>query len=129
MKLNKLCLALTLITLPLSTMAAGLDRSGQSISAFLQPGNYAEAGLSVLDPTVKGKDATGKSVSDMGDDYVFASAAVKIQATDKISFGFRLNKLPISTKPNGLCVLSTTKAWSLYFAKVSLISLHADLLA
>ncbi|WFP96170.1 transporter [Acinetobacter sp. ANC 7201] len=87
MKLNKLCLALTLITLPLSTMAAGLDRSGQSISAFLQPGNYAEAGLSVLDPTVKGKDATGKSVSDMGDDYVFASAAVKIQATDKISFG------------------------------------------
>ncbi|MGE8538409.1 MAG: transporter, partial [Acinetobacter sp.] len=51
MKLNKLYLALTLITLPLSTMAAGLDRSGQSISAFLQPGNYAEAGLSVLDPT------------------------------------------------------------------------------
>ncbi|MDY6529475.1 OmpP1/FadL family transporter [Acinetobacter faecalis] len=87
MKLNKLCLALTLITLPLSTMAAGLDRSGQSISAFLQPGNYAEAGLSVLDPTVEGTDNNGNTVSDMGDDYVFASAAVKIQATDKISFG------------------------------------------
>ncbi|MDY6459320.1 OmpP1/FadL family transporter [Acinetobacter faecalis] len=87
MKLNKLYLALTLITLPLSTMAAGLDRSGQSISAFLQPGNYAEAGLSVLDPTVEGTDNNGNTVSDMGDDYVFASAAVKIQATDKISFG------------------------------------------
>ncbi|MDY6480992.1 transporter [Acinetobacter faecalis] len=87
MKLNKLCLALTLITFPLSTMAAGLDRSGQSISAFLQPGNYAEAGLSVLDPTVEGTDNNGNTVSDMGDDYVFASAAVKIQATDKISFG------------------------------------------
>ncbi len=68
-------------------MAAGLDRSGQSISAFLQPGNYAEAGLSVLDPTVEGTDNNGNAVSDMGDDYVFASAAVKIQATDKISFG------------------------------------------
>ena len=68
-------------------MAAGLDRSGQSISAFLQPGNYAEAGLSVLDPTVKGKDSSGHKVSDMGDDYVFAAAAVKIQAADKISFG------------------------------------------
>ena len=68
-------------------MAAGLDRSGQSISAFLQPGNYAEAGLSVLDPTVEGTDNNGNTVSDMGDDYVFASAAVKIQATDKISFG------------------------------------------
>ncbi|MDY6550402.1 OmpP1/FadL family transporter [Acinetobacter faecalis] len=87
MRLNKLYLALTLITLPLSTMAAGLDRSGQSISAFLQPGNYAEAGLSVLDPTVEGTDNNGNTVSDMGDDYVFASAAVKIQATDKISFG------------------------------------------
>ncbi|MTD10895.1 transporter [Acinetobacter sp. YIM 103518] len=87
MKLNKLCLALTLITFPLSTMAAGLDRSGQSISAFLQPGNYAEAGLSVLDPTVEGTDNNGNAVSDMGDDYVFASAAVKVQATDKISFG------------------------------------------
>ncbi len=68
-------------------MAAGLDRSGQSISAFLQPGNYAEAGLSVLDPTVEGTDNNGNAVSDMGDDYVFASAAVKVQATDNISFG------------------------------------------
>ena len=77
MKLNKLCLALTLITLPLSTMAAGLDRSGQSISAFLQPGNYAEAGLSVSDPTVEGTYNNGNTVSDMGDDSVFASAVVK----------------------------------------------------
>lgn len=87
MKLNKICIALSLITLPPCTMAAGLDRSGQSISAFLQPGNYAEAGLSVLDPTVKGKDSSGHQVSDMGDDYVFAAAAVKVQATNKISFG------------------------------------------
>lgn len=88
MKLNKIYSAILLSTLPLSAVqAAGLDRSGQSISAFLQPGNYAEAGISVLDPTVKGKDNSGNKVEDMGDDYYFPSAAIKVQATDKISLG------------------------------------------
>lgn len=67
--------------------ASGLDRSGQSINAFLQPGNYAEAGISVLDPTVKGEDKSGNKVSDMADDYYFPSAAIKVQATDHISLG------------------------------------------
>ncbi|MFZ0022400.1 OmpP1/FadL family transporter [Acinetobacter sp.] len=88
MKLNKIYSAILLSALPLSAaQAAGLDRSGQSISAFLQPGNYAEAGISVLDPTVKGKDNSGNKVEDMGDDYYFPSAAIKVQATDKISLG------------------------------------------
>jgi long-chain fatty acid transport protein len=87
MKLNNLYFAIITTALPFSTMAAGLDRSGQSISSFLQPGNYAEAGISVLDPTVEGTDTAGHKVSDMGDDYVFATAAVKVQATDKVSFG------------------------------------------
>ncbi|WP_263576544.1 OmpP1/FadL family transporter [Acinetobacter pseudolwoffii] len=88
MKLNKVYLAILLSTLPLSAVqAAGLDRSGQSISAFLQPGNYAEAGISVLDPEVQGKDNAGNKVSDMAEDYYFPTAAIKIQATDKISLG------------------------------------------
>ncbi len=92
MKLNKVYLAILLSTLPLSAVqAAGLDRSGQSISAFLQPGNYAEAGISVLDPTVKGSSTVtgleGEKISDMGEDYYFPSAAIKVQATDKISLG------------------------------------------
>ena len=85
MKLNKVYLAILLSTLPLSAVqAAGLDRSGQSISAFLQPGNYAEAGISVLDPTVKSSQL---NVTDMAEDYYFPSAAIKVQATDKISLG------------------------------------------
>ncbi|MDN5677232.1 MAG: transporter, partial [Acinetobacter sp.] len=79
-----------------------LDRSGQSISAFLQPGNYFEAGISVLDPSVSGKVRNGYSpsaappsaiglqntnLSDMGDDYYFPSAALKLQVTDHFSFG------------------------------------------
>ena len=86
MKLTAIHSAILLSLIPTTaTFAAGLDRSGQSISAFLQPGNYAEAGLSVLDPDVQGKDNAGNKVSDMGEDYYFPAAAIKIQATDQIS--------------------------------------------
>ena len=85
MKLNKIYTAVLFSTLPASTLfAAGLDRSGQSISAFLQPGNYAEAGLSVIDADV-GSSKLG--VDDMADTYHHVNAAVKVQATDNISLG------------------------------------------
>ena len=91
MKLKHLSTAIILATLPATgAFAAALDRSGQSISAFLQPGNYFEAGISVLDPTVKGKSTTAtgsQSISDMGDDYTFYNAALKLQLTDYLSFG------------------------------------------
>lgn len=93
-----------LATLPATgVFAAALDRSGQSISAFLQPGNYFEAGISVLDPTVKGKVREGftpnaapasviglqnTNLSDMAGDYMFYNAALKLQLTDQVSFGF-----------------------------------------
>lgn len=81
--------AVLLATLPTAgAFAAALDRSGQSISAFLQPGNYLEAGISVLDPTVSGKaNANGSGLADMADDYYFPSAALKLQLTDNVSFG------------------------------------------
>lgn len=92
MKINALYSAVLLSLLPTSSVfAAAMDRSGQSISAFLQPNNYFEAGLSVLDPTVEGRDAgtseTHRNIEDMGNDYYFPSAALKLQVTDHISFG------------------------------------------
>ncbi len=92
MKLNLIQTAILLSLIPTtSTFAAGLDRSGQSISAFLQSGNYAEAGISVLDPDVQGtssvKGFEGERISDIAEDYYFPTAAIKIQATDKISLG------------------------------------------
>lgn len=88
MKLNTLSLAIFLGTCPFSVLyAGGLDRSGQSIAAFLQPGNYLEAGISVVDPTVRGRDESNHTISDMADDYYFPQAAIKIQATDQISVG------------------------------------------
>lgn len=88
MKLKYLSTAMILATLPATgAFAAALDRSGQSMSAFLQPGNYFEAGLSVLDPDVSGTDISGKATGDMAGDYYFPNAAIKLQLTDKISFG------------------------------------------
>lgn len=91
MKLKKLTTAMLLSTLPTAgAFAAAMDRSGQSMSAFLQPGNYFEAGLSVLDPTVEGKEtpASGnRSIGDMADSYYFPSAALKLQVADKFSLG------------------------------------------
>ena len=92
MKLNLIQTAILLSLIPTtSTFAGGLDRSGQSISAFLQSGNYAEAGISVLDPDVQGtssvKGFEGERISDIAEDYYFPTAAIKIQATDKISLG------------------------------------------
>ena len=92
MKLTAIHSAILLSLIPTTaTFAAGLDRSGQSISAFLQPGNYAEIGFTIIDPTIEGKDlpprGSNKSVSDMGEDYYFPTAAVKVQATDQISLG------------------------------------------
>ena len=104
MKLKVLSTAMILATVPMTgAFAAALDRSGQSISAFLQPGNYFEAGISVLDPNVSGKVRNGytphaalpassaglqnTSVGEMAGDYYFPSAALKLQVTDNFSFG------------------------------------------
>lgn len=92
MKLNTLSAAL-LCALPMTgAFAAALDRSGQSISSFLQPNNYFEVGVSALMPEVTGKEndaniGNDRKIDNMAKDYVFANAAVKLQFNDKFSFG------------------------------------------
>ncbi|NNG80420.1 outer membrane protein transport protein [Acinetobacter sp. ANC 5378] len=94
MKLKTLSTAILLATVPMTgAFAAALDRSGQSIAAFLQPGNYFEAGISVLDPNVSGKSTPlapglpAQNTGDMASDYHFPHAALKLQLTDNFSFG------------------------------------------
>ncbi|MEN8427494.1 outer membrane protein transport protein [Acinetobacter schindleri] len=93
MKLKALSTAMILATLPMTgAFAAAMDRSGQSMAAFLQPGNYFEAGISVLDADVSGREAgdyaaSNRPIEDMADSYYFPSAALKLQLTDKFSFG------------------------------------------
>lgn len=92
MKMKSLAAAIALTIVPASgVFAAALDRSGQSIAAFLQPGNYAEVGMSILDPNVEGVEAgttpTRRPIDDMAKDYVFPQAAIKLQPTTNFSFG------------------------------------------
>lgn len=91
MKLKTLTTAVLLSLPTAGAFAAALDRSGQSISAFLQPGNYFEAGISILDPTVQGQESGSsegnRSIDDMADDYYFPSAALKLQPSKNFSVG------------------------------------------
>ncbi|TIE06153.1 transporter [Acinetobacter junii] len=88
MKLNAIQHALLLSLLPsTSVFAAALDRSGQSIAPFLQAGNYFEAGISVLDPDVSGKDTSQNDTGDMANYYYSPNAALKLQATEHFSIG------------------------------------------
>ncbi|QIO06625.1 outer membrane protein transport protein [Acinetobacter shaoyimingii] len=101
MNLKTLSISIILASLPTSAVfAAALDRSGQSIQAFLQPGNYFEAGISVLDADVSGKvkdgwtpanqsrgQIGGTDISDMAESYQFYNAALKVQMTENVSFG------------------------------------------
>jgi long-chain fatty acid transport protein len=85
MKIKTLSLAIA-CSLPLSgTFAAALDRSGQSIAAFLQDGNYFEVGGAVLDADVSGKDTSGRATGDMADSYHQVNAALKIQPSEHFS--------------------------------------------
>lgn len=95
MKISKVTSAVVLATIPISgAFAAALDRSGQPMNAYFQDGNYFEANLSVLDPTVSGKEVNnnaaqnggkGREIKDMGEDYMFATAAMKVQPHEKVS--------------------------------------------
>lgn len=86
---TQIALSLTILS-SMGTMAAGIDRSGQSISAFLQNNHYFEAGYSMVDPSVSGVGTNKYAayrIGDMADSYQYANAALKLQATANISVG------------------------------------------
>lgn len=70
-----------------TAQAAGLDRSGQDITAFLQNGTYAEAVYTYIDADVKGKDTAGNAVPDMANSYDFFRYGVKTDINDTFSVG------------------------------------------
>ena len=92
MRLNKVVVSIGIILFSSNQVsAAALDRSGQSISAFLQPNHYFEFGLSTLDPNISGQEAgiarQQRALSDMAQSYLTVSTALKLQLTEKNSFG------------------------------------------
>ncbi|MER2011029.1 MAG: hypothetical protein ABS881_01575, partial [Psychrobacter alimentarius] len=78
--------------------AAGLDRSGQDITAFLQDGTYAEAVYTYIDADVTGHDNAyvgsdknayqkGDKIGDIAESYDFFRYGVKADVNDTFSVG------------------------------------------
>lgn len=67
--------------------AAGLDRSGQDVTAFLQDGTYGEVVYTYIDADVSGKDISGRSTGDIAEAYDFARFGVKADINDTFSVG------------------------------------------
>ena len=106
MKLKQLYVASLIATLPAtSVFAAALERSGQSIQAFLEPGNYIEAGFNVTDHHTSAKltndqlafvgrntstgraSLAGTNEGDITPTYLTPNLSVKAQINDKFSIG------------------------------------------
>lgn len=77
----------TLTATATAAQAAGLDRSGQDVTAFLQDGTYAETVYTYIDANVTGKDTAGKDTGDIAEAYDFFRYGVKADINDTFSVG------------------------------------------
>ncbi len=93
-------LALAVSTVSMTAYGAGLDRSGQDITAFLQDGTYAEAVYTYIDADVSGYDngvaggasadsayVQGSATGDIAEAYDFFRWGVKADINDTFSVG------------------------------------------
>ncbi len=96
--LKTLTVAIAALSIASVASAAGLDRSGQDISAFLQDGVYAEAVYTYLDADVAGYDnayvgddknayVQGNKIDDIAESYDFFRYGVKADINDTFSVG------------------------------------------
>lgn len=95
-----LALAVASLGVCMNAQSAGLDRSGQDITAFLQDGTYAEVVYTYIDADVSGHDnghpagasnnneyIKGKATGDIAEVYDFTRFGVKADINDTFSVG------------------------------------------
>lgn len=94
-----LSLAIASILAAGTVQAAGLDRSGQDVTAFLQDGTYAEFVYTYVDADVAGHDngvpagaatnnyVQGKATGKVTEDYDFFRFGIKTDVNDRFSVG------------------------------------------
>nr|WP_286796327.1 hypothetical protein [Psychrobacter sp. UBA6291] len=85
--LKTLAVAIATFSVASMTNAAGLDRSGQDITAFLQDGTYAEAVYTYIDADVSGVDSSGNKTGDIAESYDFFRYGVKTDVNERFSVG------------------------------------------
>ncbi len=96
--LKTLAVAIATLSVASVTNAAGLDRSGQDVTAFFQDGTYAEAVYTYIDADVSGYDSSnvnpgqndyerGNKTGDIAESYDFFRYGVKTDINDTFSVG------------------------------------------
>ncbi len=96
--LKTLAVAIATLSVASMTNAAGLDRSGQDVTAFFQDGTYAEAVYTYIDADVSGYDSSnnnpfdntyvrGNKTGDIAESYDFFRYGVKTDINDTFSIG------------------------------------------
>ncbi|MDX2372815.1 outer membrane protein transport protein [Psychrobacter sp. T6-6] len=96
--LKTLAVAIAALSFASVTNAAGLDRSGQDVTAFFQDGTYAEAVYTYIDADVSGRDSAntnpsqndyerGNATGDIAESYDFFRYGVKTDINDTFSIG------------------------------------------
>ena len=96
--LKTLAVAIATLSVASVTNAAGLDRSGQDVTAFFQDGTYAEAVYTYIDADVSGYDSAnvnpgqndyerGDKTGDIAESYDFFRYGVKTDINDTFSVG------------------------------------------
>lgn len=96
--LKTLAVAIATLSVASMTNAAGLDRSGQDVTAFFQDGTYAEAVYTYIDADVSGYDSSnvnpgqndyerGDKTGDIAESYDFFRYGVKTDINDTFSVG------------------------------------------
>ena len=96
--LKTLAVAIATLSVASVASAAGLDRSGQDVTAFFQDGTYAEAVYTYIDADVSGYDSSnnnpfdntyvrGNKTGDIAESYDFFRYGVKTDINDTFSIG------------------------------------------
>ncbi|WP_352258580.1 outer membrane protein transport protein [Psychrobacter sp. TB55-MNA-CIBAN-0194] len=85
--LKTLTVAVAALSITSIASAAGLDRSGQDVTAFLQDGTYAEAVYTYIDADVTGNDVSGNKIGDIAESYDFFRYGVKADVNETFSVG------------------------------------------
>lgn len=71
----------------LPAFGAGLDRSGQDLSAFFQEGTYAEVAYTHIDPKITGVDEAGRKIDDIAQPISYIRYGIKTPLSERLSVG------------------------------------------
>ncbi|MFY0624379.1 MAG: outer membrane protein transport protein [Pelagimonas sp.] len=111
--MKKTLLAASAATLSANVaMAGGIERTTQSALVLFEDGNHIEFSLGHAQPSLSGTDLASAQISNVAGSFTLPNAAVKVDASDKLSFALIFDRpygADVEYGP-GSTLLSGTKA-------------------